>query len=49
MMTLKFNTELFRYEVYRENPVIRAGEPQPCFVGTCEKCEQYMKDVEVRE
>ena len=40
-MEIRYNTKFPRWEVYGENPVVRAGEPQPCFVGTHEECENY--------
>lgn len=46
-MEIKYNTFFHSWEVYRENPVIRAGEPQPSFVSAeREKCEAYVARVE---
>ena len=45
-MEIKYNTEFTRWEVYSENPVIRAGEPQPVFVAAeLEKCITYKRAV----
>ena len=39
---LKFNTEFHRWEVYRENGVIRNGELQPVFVSVLwQRCKDY--------
>lgn len=44
-----FNPEFERWEVYGNNPVIRAGEPQPEFVsGSFEKCAAYKAATEGR-
>lgn len=46
-MTIKYNSKFPRWEVYGENPVIRAGEQQPCFVSSdYKKCETYIQRVE---
>lgn len=46
-MEIKYNTEFHRWEVFNDHPVIRAGEPQPCYVSAeREKCEAYKKKVE---
>lgn len=45
-MEIKYNTDFKRWEVYNDNPVIRAGEPQPCFVSASHvRCEKYIEDV----
>ena len=42
-----FNPEFERWEVYGDDPVIRAGEPQPEFVSTeYDKCITYRMTVE---
>lgn len=42
-----YNTEFGRWEYYSENPVIRAGEPQPEYVSAdYEKCLTYKMTVE---
>jgi hypothetical protein len=42
-----YNTEFGRWEYYGENPVIRAGEPQPSFVSAgYQKCITYKMAVE---
>lgn len=42
-----YNTEFRRWEYYGENPVIRAGEPQPEFVSAdYEKCIIYKTAIE---
>lgn len=46
-MNILYNTEFYRWEVYGKHPVIRGGEPQPCFVNAdIEKCEAYVEKVE---
>lgn len=48
-MSIKYNTEFSRWEVYPEHPRIRAGEPQPSFVsGSYEACAAYVARVEAR-
>lgn len=48
-MSIKYNTEFSRWEVYHEHPRIRAGEPQPSFVsGSFEACAAYVARVEAR-
>lgn len=48
-MEIIFNPEFHRWEVYGENPVIRAGEPQPDFVSSdYQKCITYRMLVEAR-
>jgi hypothetical protein len=42
-----YNTDFGRWEYYSNNPVIRAGEPQPGFVSAdYEKCVAYKMKVE---
>lgn len=42
-----YNTEFGRWEYYSENPVIRAGEPQPSFTSPdYQKCITYKMTVE---
>lgn len=42
-MEIKYNTEFKRWEVYKDNPIIRNKEPQPCFVSTDhEACILYI-------
>jgi hypothetical protein len=42
-----YNTEFGRWEYYGENPVIRAGEPQPGFTSPdYQKCITYKMAVE---
>lgn len=46
-MSILYNKEFHRWEVYCKNPVIRSGEKQPRFVSMeREKCEAYVKRVE---
>lgn len=48
-MSIKYNTDFQRWEVYGDNPVIRAGESQPRFVGSFDKCEAYVKKMEAQK
>lgn len=46
-MTILYNTDFHRWEVYRESAVVRNGEKQPCFVSDSEeRCAAYCKRVE---
>lgn len=46
-MSIKYNTDRSRWEVYPAHPRIRAGEPQPSFVsGSYEACVAYAARVE---
>lgn len=48
-MSIKYNTDRSRWEVYHAQPRIRAGEPQPSFVsGSFEACVAYVARVEAR-
>ena len=48
-MEIIYNPEFDRYEVYGDNPVIRAGEPQPDFVSAdVDACITYRMLVEER-
>ena len=47
MFEIKFNTEFHRWEVYRENGVIRGGEVQPVFVGSFDACETFVRRASV--
>ena len=50
MFSIKYNTEFHRWEVYRENGVIRGGEVQPVFVSARgQDCVHYVKACERRE
>lgn len=45
-MKILYNPQFHRWEVYGKYPIIRNGEPQPCFVSkTLEECERYVRDV----
>lgn len=45
-MEIKFNTEMKRYEVYPDKPVIRAGKPQPSYVSaSLHDCGEYVDRV----
>ena len=47
-MTIRFNTDFRRWEVYGET-VIRGGKPQPCFVSdSYSRCLNYIAKVEKR-
>lgn len=46
MFSIQYNTEFHRWEVYRENGVIRNGEVQPVFVGSETACELYARRCE---
>ncbi len=49
MYEIKFNTEFHRWEVYRENGVIRNGEVQPSFVSVLwQDCMNYTAACERR-
>lgn len=44
-MTLRYNTEFPRWEVYTEKPLIRGGEEQPVFVSAdMLECAAYMEN-----
>ena len=46
-MEILLNTDYARWEVYGDDPVIRAGEPQPQFVNeSYDKCITYRMAVE---
>mgnify|MGYP006874650425 CR=1 FL=1 len=45
MFSIQYNTEFHRWEVYRENGVIRGGEVQPVFVGRHDDCIAFMAKV----
>ena len=50
MFSIKYNTEFHRWEVYRENGVIRNGEVQPVFVSVLwQDCMNYTAACERRE
>lgn len=47
---IKYNTEFHRWEVYRENGVLRNGELQPSFVSALwQDCMNYTAACERRE
>jgi hypothetical protein len=49
-MRILYNPEFKRWEVYRDDPIIRNNEPQPCYVSADYfKCELYRKAVEGEE
>jgi len=49
-MRVIFNPEFCRYEVYREEPIVRNGQPQPIFVSHDEKqCRKFIHRVEEQE
>lgn len=49
-MSILYNPEFHRWEVFKEHPFLRNGEEQPEFVSVSyEKCEQYVKNVEERK
>lgn len=46
-MRIIFNPEFKRFEVYRENPIIRNGQAQPVFVSAKQlDCIKYCNKVE---
>lgn len=46
-MSILYNPEFHRWEVYREHPFKRGGAVQPDFVSASyEKCEEYARKVE---
>jgi len=50
MYEVRYNTEFHRWEVYRENGVIRNGEVQPSFVSVLwQDCMNYTAACERRE
>lgn len=45
-MRIIFNREFQRYEVYRERPIYRNGQPQPVFVHRSQiECLKYFNRV----
>jgi hypothetical protein len=47
-MTIYYNTEFKRWEVYAEMPPVRNGKAQPMFVAdNLAACEEYIRKVGV--